>query len=64
MRPEDGVRGERRLGKAWRNAGFAALAIGALVVGTQGVLSATKAMADPEPAACGTDLTGSADCRD
>ena len=30
---------QRRLGKAWRNAGLAAVAIGVLVVGTQGVLA-------------------------
>ena len=31
---------ERRISKAWRNAGFAFAAVGVLVLGTQGVLSA------------------------
>ena len=32
---------ERRVGRAWRNAGLAIAAVGVLVLGTQTVLSAT-----------------------
>ena len=41
----------RRLGKAWRNAGFAAVAVGVLVIGTQGVL----ALVDGAPVAANSE---------
>ena len=48
---------ERQLGKAWRNAGIAAVAVGVLVLSTQGVLSAMDRgpVADAARSECGAD---------
>ena len=54
---KDASENDRRLSKAWRNAGFAAVAIGVLVLGTQGVMSMTEA-ARQDAACAASDVCG------